>query len=255
MRVKFLITVTLLLLSAAMGSTGQAYVFTDDFSGGTINSSFWSYDNVNNLNQVSLDNERIVITQGNLGATGGVTFSASIPGDFVARVDYAILNPPASGYTYERIGLGASNIGPVERVSDYWFGGDVYLTHFTNSNVQPNPGINTTQLSGTLELRRDSSGISGYFYDGGATAQGNAVQIYKTNSFYTDPVSFGLSIWNGYTDASNGLRIAFDNFYLSAPSWEGPPGPGPNPVPEPATMLLLGAGLIGFAGYGRRKLS
>jgi hypothetical protein len=37
---------------------------------------------------------------------------------------------------------------------------------------------------------------------------------------------------------------------ISAPE---PPPPTPDPIPEPATIVMLSAGLVGIAGYARRK--
>jgi hypothetical protein len=81
-------------------------------------------------------------------------------------------------------------------------------------------------------------------------------------------IPLGESFWNRSNNCDGGPHVSqrHASCITSPPDgWSGygwsecfnhckPDGPCNNaPVPEPATILLLGSGLIGLAGFGRKK--
>lgn len=94
-------------------------------------------------------------------------------------------------------------------------------------------------LTEVLDTKNDSAKI---FID--------STNTFPSMSFEPNEHFYSNSVYAAVLDnAEVNIQGKFNNRPFPRP--HPGPHPGPHPVPEPATLLLLGAGLIGLAGFTR----
>jgi hypothetical protein len=177
---------------------------------------------------------------------------------FVALIGLTAGNSNTIGL-YTDLGVGSVRTPLLPNFSGFGFTGD-------GSAADPYPGAMLPTSDGTtfgwyLEST-SGSGTDSFLSQPALNTADNLDHM----MVFALPELAGEMIWIDF--GSGGTQLELVNPFLLA--WEDILGggdqdyddmiyifdqvlPGPEAVPEPATMLLLGSGLLGLAGYGRKK--
>jgi len=187
------------------------------------------------------------VSMGNLGAGGYATTADGYPppgGSYEARDIYFFINedgtknPLSNPYILKNYPSGTySQIPLVENVT-FSMGSDTLVRW--DGIVDPNFGDG---VNDQYRVRIIDKATTGFLLDSGRIDI-NSSNEYEYNlgdlSAYGDIDSYWIGI-EARDQGELGL-VNRSRYYASSPV-----------VPEPTTMLLLGAGLVGLAGYGRKR--
>jgi hypothetical protein len=255
---KKLCIIPLILLILSVGVTGAraAGIALYDWAF-NINGDLILYPDVAPLSPspASIDDGAFDWTTG-LG-TLEISFDPGVAGDyfFLAFFDHEIDETDNTSYNEIGEAVGIPDGGQSWEIDEPgWVSGDIYdnVTGFDPYGNSVPVGLDNQigySIYGNTIFPDDVSMAMGWNFsllDGETATIGLLLSnIAPTSGFYlhqSDP------------DSSNdGLDSPYDIYFSSTLSIQGETGPAP--VPEPATLLLLGSGLVGLFGMGKKKFS
>jgi len=231
-----LLAVAILTVSPSQGAT-----ITENFAANQFNPKLWRLSqDMGQGATPQVINESLEV---NVAGNGYAVFSGdgfTLIGDFDMKVDFTLIEWPASNGTQLTIGTFLASetdtvwpqVGRANAPWDTMHGHEVYFTSMTNFN---NIGVTGPPSNGTLRMVRTGNKVEGFYLE--------SPEVWKSIGAATDAsqgVRVGVSMSIGpYANTYSGIpsKSAFSNIRIDYTTL-GPGFGGGNP--GPGIMMLLG---------------